>query len=265
MTKSPTDETAMAETLRSMGYVVEKIIGPGEIPDKNSYRPYVNPWATFLPWVGRPEVLGLHEELRDKGAASLVGSDRMWTLRTLLEQASSLPGEIWEMGVYKGGTALFLKREMQRLYTDRTMPALRLFDTFCGMPEVEESIDCHQKNDFNDTSLEAVQAVVGQEHFIAYHRGFIPETFAGLESSRIALAHVDVDILRSVLDSCEFVYPRLEPGGFMVFDDYGIHTCPGARRAVDQFFADKPESPLVLPTGQAVVFKAAQQPATSLS
>jgi O-methyltransferase len=40
----------------------------------------------------------------------------------------------------------------------------------------------------------------------------------------------------------------------MVFDDYGTPTCPGARLAVDEFFADKNENPLIIPTGQAVVF-----------
>ncbi|OIQ50044.1 Demethyldecarbamoylnovobiocin O-methyltransferase [Pseudodesulfovibrio hydrargyri] len=246
----------MVERLRSRGYVVEKIIGPGDIPDSDSYRPYVNPWTTYLPWVGQEAVFSVHRELRDKGASSLVGSDRMWTLRTLLEQTASLDGEVWELGVYKGGTALFMKNELLRLHASDPVPCLRLFDTFSGMPDVDEGVDWHKAGDFDDTSLNAVRSVVGENDFIHYHPGFIPETLKGLESSAIALAHVDVDIHQSVLDSCAFVYPRLVPGGFMVFDDYGIHTCPGARKAVDTFFADKPESPLVLTTGQAVVFKA---------
>jgi len=48
--------------------------------------------------------------------------------------------------------------------------------------------------------------------------------------------------------------PQFSAGGFF-FDDYGFPTCPGARQAVDEFFADKPEVPLVLPTGQAIVIK----------
>jgi O-methyltransferase len=32
-------------------------------------------------------------------------------------------------------------------------------------------------------------------------------------------------------------------------------SCPGARQAVDEYFAARPEVPLVLPTGQAVVFR----------
>jgi O-methyltransferase len=75
-----------------------------------------------------------------------------------------------------------------------------------------------------------------------------------MEDSRLAFAHVDVDIYQSVLDCCRFIMPRMLRGGFVVFDDYGFPSCPGARQAVDGFFRDRPERPLMLPTGQAVVF-----------
>jgi hypothetical protein len=42
----------------------------------------------------------------------------------------------------------------------------------------------------------------------------------------------------------------------MVFDDYGFpHYRDAARKAVDEFFADKAERPIVLGTGQCVVLK----------
>jgi O-methyltransferase len=66
---------------------------------------------------------------------------------------------------------------------------------------------------------------------------------------------VDVDVYRSILDCCEFIYPRLKTGGVMVFDDYGFPTCPGARKAVDEFFTGKPETPVILQTGQAIVIR----------
>jgi len=41
----------------------------------------------------------------------------------------------------------------------------------------------------------------------------------------------------------------------LVFDDYGFPSCAGGKRAIDEFFAGKPEVPIVLPTGQAIVVK----------
>jgi O-methyltransferase len=133
-----------------------------------------------------------------------------------------------------------------------------LFDTFLGMPTTNKEHDHHQAGDFSNTSTETVSSFVGREGWISYHKGLIPETFKGLESVRVALSHIDVDIYQSVLDCCEFLYPRTVPGGFLLFDDYGFPSCPGARAAVDEFFRDKPEIPLVLHSGQAVVFKSPQ-------
>lgn len=123
------------------------------------------------------------------------------------------------------------------------------------MPETDHGIDLHRKGDFDDTSLESVRARIGAPDTVTFYPGRIPETFSSLQSVAIGFAHVDVDIRDSVKACCEFIYPRLQSGGFLVFDDYGFPSCPGARQAVDRYFRDKREVPLVLPTGQAVVFR----------
>jgi len=216
---------------------------PISIPNADLYKPL------FSPWLGLQPFAGVYEKAR---VVSLVSADRCWVLYTLARQAMKLPGDIWETGVYRGGTAVLLREVIAQSGIARSM---RLFDTFEGMPETDPTRDLHNRGDFSDTSLESVRAVIGSEPWIFYHKGYIPATFLGLEAEKIALAHIDVDIYRSILDSCEFIYPRLLHGGFMIFDDYGFASCPGARQAVDEFFSEKPEKPLVLPTGQAVVFK----------
>ena len=162
-----------------------------------------------------------------------------------------LEGEFWECGVYKGGTALMLAEIISPSKDKQS----RLFDTFEGMPATAPNIDYHREGDFSDNSLNAVRVRIGDSGNLSFHPGLIPDTFSGLEGNKIAFAHVDVDIYQSVLDCCEFIFPRLTSGGIIVFDDYGFPSCPGARAAVDRFFRQKLEVPLVLPTGQAVVIK----------
>lgn len=170
----------------------------------------------------------------------------------------ALEGEFVECGVYRGGTAALLAELLSRSRSNRH---LHLFDTFAGMPDVTE-VDLHRRGDFAGTDLQAVKRRVGHSRMVTYHAGLIPDTFGEIQDIRVAFAHVDVDIFQSVMDCCTFLYSRLVPGAVIVFDDYGFASCPGARRAVDQFFRDKPEKPLVLSTGQAVLFRLPERPAS---
>ncbi len=200
----------------------------------------------FSPWLDPKGFAELYGRVR---LHTLVDSERCYVLHSLARQAIHVAGEFWECGVYRGGTA----RLLADVVRDSRRP-LRLFDTFSGMPPVRKALDWHQEGDFADTSLPAVRRLVDYDCAV-FHKGVIPESFAGLGPSRIAFAHVDVDLYQSVFDSSAFLYPRLAPGGFLVFDDYGWPSCVGARYAVDDYFRDKPEVPLVLSTGQALVVR----------
>lgn len=213
------------------------------IPDRQFYD------GVFSPWLGYGAFGALFDEI---GKFTLVSPARAWILYSLASQSLAVRGNFYETGVFRGGTALLLRKILEKNPADKQ---LRLFDTFGGMPETDAQKDIHRAGDFSGTSLAGVQSLVGTPDFITYHPGIIPASFAGLESDAIAFAHIDLDIYQGILDSCRFIYPRLNPGGVIVFDDYGFMSCPGAREAVDQFFTGKPEVPLVLPTGQAIVFK----------
>lgn len=246
-TRTPMAECAIEFVLRKRAAAAQPVASPpaanaGVIPDQQYYKPVFSPWLGYA---------GFDKVMAKITPHTLVSRDRVWVLRSLAEQALREPGDFWECGVYKGGTAIMLAD----LIKNAPEKSLHLFDTFAGMPPTDPQRDLHREGDFADNDIKAVQQRVGVSAQIAYHAGIIPATFAGMEQARIALAHVDVDIYQAILDCCEFIYPRLCNGGFMVFDDYGFPSCPGARAAVDTFFADKPECPLVLPTGQAIVFK----------
>jgi O-methyltransferase len=225
------------------------------IPDVRFYQP------VFSPWLGYEEFAAYYDRMR---SFTLVSPDRCHLLYSLALQALHLGGDFWECGVYRGGTALLLASLIADKSDAARRPILRLFDTFEGMPETDPERDYHRRGDFSDTSLETVMHRVGNPEIVRFHRGLIPGSFEGLEESTVALAHIDVDIYSSVIDCCEFLYPRTVAAGVLVFDDYGFPSCPGARAAVDDFFRGKPEVPLVLPTGQAVVIKLPRtDPATS--
>lgn len=191
------------------------------------------------------------EIYREIQSHTLVSEDRCRILYDSLYETNNIKGDVFECGVFKGGTAMMLSAILPK------NKSLHLFDTFEGMPSVNTDKDnYHKKGDFSNTSLESVidkVEKVSGDNVVWFHKGFIPDTFKDKSHYKISFAHVDVDIYQSVLDCCEFIYPRLCDGGIIVFDDYGFNTCKGAKLAVDEFFSDKPENVEVLNTKQAVV------------
>lgn len=182
---------------------------------------------------------------------TLVDHARCYILHQFAKQAVELPGDLAEVGVYKGGTAKLLSLTV----SPRARKTLHLFDTFSGMPPTEAGVDHHHEGDLGDTSLEAVQRQLRDCDNVQFYKGFFPLTAGPIENCRFCMVHIDADIYKSVKDSCEFFYPRLEEGGVMIFDDYGFASCPGTRKAVDEFFRDKAEVPVYLPSGQCVVIR----------
>src|SRR3954470_2976589 len=224
-----------------------------KVRDVQCYQRYTSPTAVFSPWEGHYAF----EELFDGVEAhTIVSRDRCYLLASLAQHAAGLTGDAAECGVYNGGTALLLSRILadngHRLY---------LFDSFAGLPQGDPDKDGHfRAGQYASDPVESVRALLAEFGDSGDIRaGWIPDTFAGLEDRRYVLAHVDVDIYQSTRDCCEYFYPRLVPGGVMVFDEYGRAPARGERDAVDEFFADKPETPIALPTGQAMVLKLPEQ------
>ena len=181
---------------------------------------------------------------------TLIGNTRCFMLYQLARHAVHIPGEVAEVGVYKGGSARLLSKVFET-----SGKSLHLFDTYGGMPKTDPDKDCVKTGDFGDTSLPRVKCYLSDCRNLFYYEGIFPETANSIGDKTFCFVHVDADIYRSVLDSCEFFYPRLERGGVLIFDDYGYLTCPGAKRAVDEFFCRKPEAPCYVPTGQSFVMK----------
>ena len=224
---------------RAAGFDVSSLPRVRGIPYAELYQPVYSPWRSeaFL------------AEYARVSPYTLVSDDKCYLLAALATQSSQLDGEVWECGVYQGGTAMLLAGRLSA-----AGKTLRLFDTFEGMPETDAAKDLHKGGDFSNTSLDSVRSRVRGD-FVHFHKGLIPETFSGLESARIAFAHVDVDIYSSIRACCEFIFPRLCVGGVMIIDDYGFYRCPGARSAVDEYFSGRTTIPVALPTGQALVMK----------
>jgi O-methyltransferase len=219
------------------------------VPDAEYYSQWCPPSPRFTPWTGHPTFERLYVEVEPH---TIVSRDRCYVLASLADYASHLPGDLAECGVFRGGTALLVCR-----VTAGRGKCIRLFDSFEGLPAGDPEKDrWFEEGQFAVDAVDSVKHLLDEFSEVTDIRaGWIPDTFTGLEDATYALVHIDVDLYRSAHDCCAYFYPRMVRGGALLFDEYGFPAARGEREAVDEFFADKRESPIVLPTGQAVVLK----------
>ncbi len=241
--------------LRRLGYDVELVrrlegeaAPPEDHPDGEFYREWTTAGRVWMPWCDDRAFRAAYDGV---APYTVVSIDRCCVVYSLACQARSLPGDFAECGVFNGGLSLLLARAIADVGK-----TLYLFDSFEGLPTPDKTRDSMDEGTFRSTSEDSVRKLLEPESTAVEVRfGWIPKTFYGLDDQQVAMVHVDVDLYRGTLDCCEHFYPRLVPGGVMVFDDYGFSGTRGTRLAVEEFFADKPEVPLVLPTGQAILFR----------
>jgi O-methyltransferase len=173
-----------------------------------------------------------------------------YTLETLL-QGLPIRGSILECGTYRGGTLLGMAHVLGKR---GLKPPIFGLDSFEGFPEPDEK-DKRDDGEFapevhrgalGDTSyaglLERIDALGWNDH-VRLIKGYFEDTLPGLADHRYSLVHIDCDLYQGYMTCLEHAYPRMLPGSVMVFDDYRVSegVYPGADRAVDEFFQDKPE------------------------
>jgi ADP-heptose:LPS heptosyltransferase/SAM-dependent methyltransferase len=177
--------------------------------------------------------------------------NRFFALALIFDQLvkEQVSGDIAELGVYKGNTAAMLAELARRLGT-----TVYLLDTFEGFDAADlAGVDANKRMEFTDTSLEQVRSLVGDTS-VRYIKGFFPNTAGQIQpDARFSLVHIDCDLYAPFKAALAFFYDRLLPGGFLIMHDYSSLHWDGAERAVDEFFADKPESVVPLPDGSGTV------------
>jgi hypothetical protein len=169
-----------------------------------------------------------------------------------------LKGSVAELGVYKGNSAYLLARLAAQIGS-----TAYLFDTFSGFDKrdlrgVDETVLGHRAKSaarrFADTSVEGVRRIVGSAS-AQFVQGYFPESTSQLatQDQRYVLAHIDCDLEAPFTAALQYFYPRLVDGGWLVMHDYSSLEWEGVARAVDSFFADKPEKPVPIPDKSGTV------------
>ena len=131
-----------------------------------------------------------------------------------------IKGDLAELGVYKGGTATLIANIARHLGT-----TAYLYWIPSRVSRRQTLVEwTQQKMKFSDTTVEAVQALVGEKN-VRYVKGHFPGSASQLPSgATFCLVHVDCDLYAPMLSALEYFYRRLVPGGFIL---HAIRVCIG--------------------------------------
>lgn len=198
---------------------------------RSSYE-FVLPAATYAPWNSDA---AFREAYGKIAPYTLVDRYRCFELWNLVRQTSHLDGAVLEVGVWRGGTGALLA-EASRL-VGSTSPVY-LCDTFSGVVKAGARDGFYSGGEHADTSLRIVEALVrdtlGLSSVTILSGVFPDETGERIAGCRFRLCHIDVDVYESARGIFEWVWPRLVPGGVVVYDDYGFAWCKGITRHVEE-------------------------------
>jgi len=152
---------------------------------------------------------------------TMLSWDRAQSLAGIAKKAATLDGEFWDVGCNGGGSAAIMKEAVPK-------SQIRLFDSFEGLPESTKE----------DGPGRAVgEFIIPYSEFLkrlgTVYKGWVPETFKGLENSKIALAHVDLDYYKGTKEALQFILPRIVSSGYVIVDDYNSYWV-GVKPAADE-------------------------------
>jgi hypothetical protein len=174
--------------------------------------------------------------------------DRYLYFLDQLQKLQGVAGDIVECGVSIGHGALLFLLCSEYLGVERNYYG---FDSFEGFPEAvaeDETTPIAGKGFYASPPATVLRVLrdgrIPEETIrdrVKLCNGFFNETLPSYGGT-IALLHLDCDLYESYKVALATLYARVVKGGIIMFDEYGDQRWPGAKKAIDEFFADKPES-----------------------
>ena len=169
--------------------------------------------------------------------------------------ARKIPGDFVECGVWRGGSAMLAAMALLKLGDNRRK--IYLYDTYEGMSRPGVNDIRHdgasaepiwlesQTGDRSTWALASIEEVTYNMKTTSYPmdkvvfvKGKVEDTLPFVMPDRIAVLRLDTDWYESTLHELTTLFPLVQKGGVLIIDDFGWWK--GCRRAVDEYFADKP-------------------------
>jgi O-methyltransferase len=189
------------------------------------------PVSAYAPWDADEEFQRVYQAVRRHTLVDVWRCHELWGL---VGELREIPGAILEVGVWRGGTGAIMAERASSLGID---DPVYLADTWEGVVKTGARDVYYHDGKHDDTSKEIVQRLVdglGLDK-VQLLQGIFPDDTAHVVGERaLRLCHIDVDVYQSAKDVFAWAWPRMSPGGVVVFDDYGCAATPGVTQFVNE-------------------------------
>jgi O-methyltransferase len=176
----------------------------------------------------------------------ILDDNEAYQISMAVKSTEKVQGDLAEVGVFRGGSAKLICQ------SNGGKP-LHLFDTFEGIPKVEEVDQPAFFQGQFAASIQEVKNYLKDYENIYFYRGTFPGTAKPVENKRFSFVHLDVDTYESTLACLQFFYPRMNRGGILLSHDYINHQ--GVKKAFDEFFVNKSEPIIEMSGTQCLIVK----------
>jgi hypothetical protein len=159
---------------------------------------------------------------------TMVHPDEFKTVLKHYPKISEIEGDVIECGVWRGGFSIFLSYVFQ----DKNIWVCDSYEGFQPLETAKHQYDkerhtsqyTHNAVGPLGISLEEVQSHfktygLGDQERIKFIKGFVKDSLPTSGIEKIALLRVDVDAYSATLETLEELYDKVQPGGYIVFDD----------------------------------------------
>jgi len=183
----------------------------------------------------------------------------------LFKKVIDLPGCIVELGVYKGASFFTWANLLETFCTADRYRKVFGFDHFEGLKECDFSDSDGAQDSSVQKSPAGYKATANEVHtLVQLHNadnllpgtercriieGDIEDTLPRfLEDNpglKISLLHFDVDLYKPTKFALKLLYPLVVTGGVVCFDEYGLIPWQGETKAVDEFFSNVANPPVI--------------------
>lgn len=158
--------------------------------------------ATYSPWYADAEFMRVYAAIAQNTMVDLYRCYELWRL---VDQLRDIPGDLLEIGVWRGGSGALIAKRAANSGIDGVV---FLCDTFAGVVKAGQQDNSYVGGEHADTSCEMVSnllAVMNLENALILRGVFPDETGAAVADRRFRFVHIDVDVYRSAREIVDWV------------------------------------------------------------